>query len=64
MKQIRIQTQEAAGFFDPGTTAGEAVRALLAPEAAGQVLGVMRGGSCVELNQPLSESCVLSPLTA
>ena len=63
MKQIRIQTQEAAGFFDPGTTAGEAVRALLAPEAAGQVLGVMRGGSCVELNQPLSESCVLSPLT-
>ena len=60
---IHITIGERTEAFAPGTTAGQAVRALLPAERAERVLCAMRGGVCVELSDPLAEDCVLEPLT-
>ena len=60
---IHITIGERTEAFAPGTTAGQAVRALLPAERAERVLCAMRGGVCVELSDPLAEDCALEPLT-
>ena len=60
---IHITIGERTEAFAPGTTAGQAVRALLPAEQAERVLCAMQGGICVELSDPLTEDCVLEPLT-
>ena len=59
---IRITLDEKQGSFAPGVRVGEAVRALL-PERAPQVLCTMRGGVCMELNEPLEKDAELTSLT-
>ena len=60
---IHITIGERSGDFASGTTAGQAIRALLPAEQAERVLCAMRGGVCVELSDPLAEDCALEPLT-
>ncbi|MCI6039384.1 MAG: nucleoside kinase [Clostridiales bacterium] len=60
---IEITIEERAGTFACGTTAGQAIHALLPKEQAERVLCAMRGGMCVELSEPLEENCALVPLT-
>lgn len=62
-RKIQVTLSERTERFDAGTTVGEAVRALLAPEDAQRVLCVMRGGVCLELGEVLNEDCTLQPLT-
>ena len=58
---IHITMGAQSGDFASGTTAGQAIRAML---PAGQsAFCAMQGGVCVELSDPLTEDCVLEPLT-
>ncbi len=60
---IHITMGAQSGDFASGTTAGQAIRAMLPAEQAERVLCAMQGGICVELSDPLTEDCVLEPLT-
>lgn len=60
---IHITMGEKSGDFASGTTAGQAIRAMLPAGRAERVLCAMQGGICVELSDPLTEDCVLEPLT-
>lgn len=60
---IQINMMEHSASFEQPVTAAEALQALLPANEASAVLGVMRDGECLELNQLISESCTLSPLT-
>ena len=60
---IHITMGEKSGDFASGTTAGQAIRAMLPAGRAERVLCAMQGGICVELSDPLTEDCVLEPLS-
>ena len=60
---IHITMGAQSGDFASGTTAGQAIRAMLPAGQAERVLCAMQGGICVELSDPLTEDCVLEPLT-
>ena len=60
---IHITMGAQSGDFASGTTAGQAIRAMLPAGHAERVLCAMQGGICVELSDPLTEDCVLEPLT-
>lgn len=60
---IHITMGAQSGDFASGTTAGQAIRAMLPAGQAERVLCAMQGGICVELSDPLTEDCALEPLT-
>lgn len=60
---IRVTVANQTAAFVRGITAGEALRALLPEAQARDALCAMRGGLCVELNEPLEADCELTPLT-
>ena len=60
---IHVTMQEKTGAFPSGITVIEAARALLGEEEAGRVLCALRGGVCLELNEPLTADAELAPLT-
>ena len=60
---VRITIGEKCEALPAGIRVDEALAALLAPEKAARVLGVMRGGECLERTQTLWEDCALAPLT-
>ena len=60
---IHITMGAQSGDFASGTTAGQAIRAMLPAGQAERVLCAMQGGICVELSDPLTEDCMLEPLT-
>lgn len=60
---VRITIDEKCEALPAGIRVDEALAALLAPEKAARVLGVMRGGECLERTQTLWEDCALAPLT-
>ena len=63
MAGIRLTISGHEAVFASGTTAGEAVKALLPCEEARRVLCVQRGGECLELGERLCEDTTLIPLT-
>jgi len=60
---IRVTVQGKSDAFSSGITVGEVVRALMEPEEAKQVLCALRGGVCLELNEPITEDAEITPLT-
>ena len=63
MAGIRITISGKEAVFPVGTTAGDAVKALLDAQEAQRVLCVQRGGECLEWNAPLLADAQLKPLT-
>jgi len=59
---IHVTIDGLQGSFAPGTKVSEALAALL-PDRAPRVLCTMRGGVCMELNEPLEKDMELTTLT-
>ena len=58
---IRVTYNGQSALFAQGVTALDAMRKL-SPEGSNGLLCAQRGGVCVELDQPLLESCELTAL--
>ena len=59
---ITIKLLERIGSFEPYVTVQKVIETL-APEALPTALGCFRGGKALELNEKISESCRLHPIT-
>ena len=60
---IHVTVLEKSGDFARSTKVGDVVRALMGQQQAAQVLCAMRGGVCMELNEPLNADAQLTPIT-
>lgn len=63
MALISVTADGITKELDGGVTLRDALKALLNPERFKRTLCAMRGGVCMELGEPLYESCELVPLT-
>ena len=63
MPTIRVTVEGKTAELMSGATLLEALRALLAPSRVGNVLCALRGGVCMELSEPLTADCELTPIT-
>jgi len=53
---LQVTIREKTGEFAAGTKVSEVVRTLLPAQEAEQVLGVMRGGVCLEMDEALTKA--------
>ena len=60
---IRVTLDGKTDAFPSNTTVQTVVGRLLDEPAAAATLGVMQGGVCLELNEPLHTDCELTSLT-
>ncbi|MBE5779948.1 MAG: nucleoside kinase [Clostridiales bacterium] len=62
-ENIRVTIGDKEREYAKGTKVETVLESLLPAGEASRVLGVMRGGECLERKESLEESCILVPLT-
>ncbi|MEG2703187.1 MAG: hypothetical protein RSA65_11255, partial [Clostridia bacterium] len=62
-KVVRVTADGHTDAFPRGTVVSAVLDRLLPSERMSRVLCALRGGVCMELNEPVVEDCQLTPLT-